>query len=253
MPLTIAALIFTILIVSIGIIHYRLGKRTRAVRKLEKLLADSSRELASLEILKSEFLVRIGEVLITPLKAIEASSGRLTATGSDISGKTLRDLNDLSDEVRSLIRILGIFEELSTEEDEGSTEAEVVEMDDIVSEISMNISDDAANKMISLSVAICGTVTVSGRKAQLFETVTSILRIALKLAEPGTVMTIQLQVENNMEFSVSWERKKQETSEDQDLLGVGFIRLVASSHGGWLSEDIANGNITLILPIAGEN
>ncbi len=252
MPLPIAALIFTILILSIGIIHYRLDKRIRTVRKLEKLLADSSRELASLEILKSEFLGRIGEVLITPLKAIEASSSRLTATGSDISKKTLNDLNDLSDEVRSLIRILGVFEELSTEE-EGSLEAEAVEIDDIVSEIAMNISEDAANKMISLSVAICGTVIVSGNKAQLYETVSSILRIALKFAEPGTVMTIQLQVENNIEFIVSWDTKKQQTSEDQDLLGLGFVRLVASSHGGWLSEDTANGHITLILPIAGEN
>ncbi|MCD4706848.1 MAG: hypothetical protein K8S62_03830 [Candidatus Sabulitectum sp.] len=253
MPLPLAAGIFTILIISIGIIHYRLEKRIRTVKKLEKLLADSSRELASLEVLKSRFLSRIGDVLATPLKAIEASSRRLISVDAGIPDDIFNDLQNLSDEVRSLIRIMSVFEEISAKETDMPAGTEIVQMDEIVSEAAMDISEDAADKLVSLSVAICGTVEVAGRKSQLSETVSSILREALKKADSGTLMSVELRIENNMEMETSWTSVRQQASEEQDLLGAGFIRLVASSHGGWLSADMENRRITLILPLAGEN
>jgi len=258
MPLPLAAGIFTILVISIGIIHYQLEKRIRTVKRLEKLLADSNRELASLEILKSRFLTRIGDVLANPLKAIEASSHRLAFMDAGIPDDILNDLTTLSDEVRSLIRILGVFEEISKDDEsiretEGSAGTEIVQMDEIVSEVAMDISENAAEKLVSLSVAICGSVNVTGNTAQLYETVSSILRETLKRADPGTLMSVELRVQNNMELETRWESANQELPEDQDLLGAGFIRLVASSHGGWLSVDMEYGRITLILPLAGEN
>lgn len=259
MPLAVAAGIFAILVISIGIIHCRLEKRIRTVKKLEKLLSDSSRELASLEILKSRFLSRIGDVLAAPLKAIEASSHRLTSVDAGIPDDILSDLAMLSDQVRSLIRILGVFEEISMKDDDSIQEAgvpagtEIVQMDEIVSEIAMDISENAADKLVSLSVAICGSVNVAGNKSQLYETVSSILRETLRRADSGTVMSVELKVQGNMELETCWESAKQQLPEDQDLLGAGFIRLVASSHGGWLSVNMEYGRITLILPLAGEN
>ncbi len=259
MPVSIAAGIFTVLMVTIGIIHYRLEKRIRTVKKLEKLLADSSRELTSLEILKSQFLSRIGDVLVVPLKAIEVSSNKLIGADNDIPVNVVNDLQNLSDEVRSLIRILGVFEEISVKDDDSTRETgsriktEIVQMDDIVSEAAMEISENAADKLVSLSVAICGNVQVAGKKTQLMETVSSIFREALKRADSGTVMTVELRVENNMELETTWKFTLQNTSEEKDLPGAGFIRLVASSHGGWLNADMEHGRITLILPMAGAN
>ncbi len=260
MPISLAAAIFTVLITGMGIVYYRYEKQAGIIKKLEKLLADSSRELASMEILKSRFLSRIGDVLLSPLKKIETSSKRLASVDTGIPESILYDLRNLSEEVRSLIRIMSVFEEISSGGDDKSVEslramgAETVHMDDIVSEAAMSIAEDAAAKLVSMSVAICGSVNVSGRKAQLYETVSSIFREILKKADPGTVMNIELRVDNNMELESKWESKEHhEVSEEQDLPGAGFIRLVASSHGGWLNVDIEHGSITLILPIAGEN
>jgi len=260
MPLSLAAAIFTVLIAGMGIVYYRYEKQAGIIKKLEKMLADSSRELASMEILKSRFLGRIGDVLLFPLKKIETSSKRLTSVDAGLPESILEDLRNLSEEVRSLIRIMSVFEEISSDDDDNSgeflrkKETEPVHMDDVVSEAAMNIAEDAAAKLVSMSVAICGSVYVSGRKAQLSETVSSVFRETLKKADPGTVMSIELRVDNNMELESRWESKEHyEVSEEQDLPGAGFIRLVASSHGGWLNVDIEHGSITLILPIAGEN
>ncbi|MCK5785509.1 MAG: hypothetical protein KAH54_03005 [Candidatus Sabulitectum sp.] len=269
MPLPIAAGIFTILIIFSGIVLYRLEKRTKAMKRLEKLLADSSRELASLETLKSHFLIRIGDVLSTPLRTIEASSTKLTKVDADIPEDVRNDIQILSDEVRSLIRILGVFEDISAAEMDPDTKTgggadrpgeektmngvEIVQMDDLVSEAAMDISEDAADKMVSLSVAICDEAEVLGKRSQLFETVLAILRESLKRADPSTVMTVDLKIENNIELEICWDSSRQQVLEEQDLLGAGFIRLVASSHGGWLNTDMEHGSISLILPFAGED
>jgi hypothetical protein len=259
MPLPIAAGIFTVLIVVIGVVYHRYEKQTGVVKNLEKLLADSSRELASMEILKSRFLSRIGDVLLSPLKAIEASSKRLTSIDAGTPGNAVTDLQKLSEEVRSLIRVMSVFEEISDAgedpEEKSSSEKnfEVVQIDDIVSEAAMNISEDAAVKLVSLSVSICGSVKVSGKRSQLWESVSLIFRETLKRSDPGTVMSIELRVENNMELECVWESTKNLLREERDLPGAGFIRLVASSHGGWLNADIEHGSITLVLPVIGEN
>jgi len=256
-PLPIAAGIFTLLVIVIGIMCAKLERKTKTVQRLEKLLVDSTRELASLEILKSSFLNRIGDVLSTPLKTIDYSSKKIANLYTDLPSEVLHDLSNLSDELHSLIRILGVFEDFSTSDnnDVAKTDTSLlsVSMDEIVSEASMTISEPAANKMVSLAVAICGSVIIHGRESQLTEAVSSILREALKNADPGTVMGINLTTEENMELQVSWSSMKSETKNKENLLGAGFIRLVASSHGGWLNVDMNNRSVTLILPLAGDN
>ncbi len=256
-PLPIAAGVFTLLIIVIGIMCANLERKIETVKRLEKLLLDSTRELASLEILKSSFLNRIGDVLSTPLKTIDYSSKKITSLYTDLPEEVLHDLSNLSDELHSLIRILGVFEDFSTNDNndvvQTNTSLLSISMDEIVSEASMTISEPAADKMVSLSVAICGSVVVHGREAQLTEAVSSILREALKNADPGTVLGIDLNTEENMELQVSWSSEEGEIKEEENLLGAGFIRLVASSHGGWLNVDMKNKSITLILPLAGDD
>ncbi len=258
MSLPFAAGIITILIICFGIFYSRFQKKEEKVEKLEKLLEDANRELASLELLKSHFLTRVGDVLASPLKTIEASSTRLSSLDSGIPEDIQMDLNDLSCEVRSLIRIMGVFEEISSsssatgQESNNHSEMEIVQMDDIVSEAAMEISEAAADKQVSLSVGICGRVDISGKKVQLVEMVSSIFREALKRAAPGTVLSVELRIENNMQLETGWSGDDPLPLAEKDILGAGFIRLVASAHGGWLSVNMENESITLILPVAGE-
>jgi K+-sensing histidine kinase KdpD len=255
-PLPFAAGVFTLLTICIGIIHLRLERRVRAVKHLEKLLADSNREVASLEMLKSSVLSRIGDVLATPLKVIESSSERLANAESGLSDSILSDLNRLTEEVHSLIRILNVFEEITSKEDDPGDGAETllhaVRMDEIVSEAAMELSEPAADKMVSLSVSICGSVEVMGRNLQLTEAVTSMLWETLKRADPGTVMSIELRAPGNMELEAGWVNEGKAVTEEENLLATGLTKLIASSHGGWVSEDFESGRITLILPLAGE-
>ncbi len=260
MSLPIAAGIFTILIICYGVMHYRLEKKERKVKELEGLLENVNRELASLELLESHFLYRIGDVLASPLKTIEASSTRLSNMESGVPEEIQADLKDLVGEVRSLIRIMSVFEEIAESTDSSSKESnhhsgidmEIVQMDDIVSEAAMDISETAAEKLVSLSVGICGRVDVSGKKTQLAETVSSIFREALKRASPGTVLSVEMKIEKNMQLETRWSSDDSQPQAEEDILGVGFIRLVASAHGGWLNVNMERESITLILPVAGE-
>lgn len=256
-PLPIAAGVFTLIVILIGIMCANLERKTKTVKRLEKLLVDSTRELASLEILKSSFLNRIGDVLSSPLKTIDYSSNKIANLYTDLPEEVLHDLSNLSDELHSLIRILGVFEDFSTNDNNDVTKTDTslqsISMDEIVSEASMTISEPAANKMVSLAVAICGSVTIHGRESQLTEAVSSIFREALKNADSGTVMSIDLTSEENMELQVSWSSGESDAKNEENLLGAGFIRLVASSHGGWLNVDMKNRSITLILPLAGDD
>lgn len=263
MSLPFAAGIITILIISFGVFYSRLQRREEKVEKLEKLLEDANRELASFELLKSHFLSRIGDVLASPLKTIETSSNRLSSLDSGIPEEIQADLNDLSAEVRSLIRIMSVLEDISNSSDadgqesdnhtEMEMEMEIVHMDDIVSEAAMEISDAAADKQVSLSVGICGRVDIPGKKAQLVETVSSIFREALKRAAPGTVLSVELRIEKNMQLETGWSGDTSSLPQaEEDILGAGFVRLVASAHKGWLSVNMENESITLILPVAGE-
>ena len=259
MPLPLAAGIFTILVISMGIMYFELSKRKETTNRLEKLLKDSRRELASLEILESRFLNRIGDVLAIPLKTIESSSTCLSIAEGGIPDNIRSDLHELSEEVKSLIRILSVFKDISTANDESAmgkdsvNQVDIVQMDDIVSTAAMEISEEATDKQVSLSVTICGSVKVAGKEAQLAEAVSSILREALKSADPATLMTVELRIETNMELKVGWNCAEQQLSEEPHLLGAGFVRLVASAHGGWLNVEMEHRQITLILPVAGDN
>lgn len=258
MSLPFAAWAITILMICLGFVYYRSEKREKEVEKLKKLLVDANRELESLELLKSHFLSRISDVLASPLKTIEASSTRLSGLESGIPEDIQADLKDLSSEVRSMIRIMDVFEDITNSSDsthgKGNhhSEVEIVQMDDIVSEAAMDLSEAAADKMVSLSVGICGRVDIVGKKAQLAETVSSIFREALKRAASGTVLSVELRIENNMQLETGWSGDDPQPQAEEDIMGVGFIRLVASAHRGWLSVNMEEERIILILPVAGE-
>lgn len=256
-----AAGIFTALIIFIGIIHLRMEKRIKRVKRLEMLLSEARRELSSLEMLKSRILGRIGDVLSEPLTAIEATSQKLGRDNPSLPEEVVEDLRRLSEEVHSLVRILTVFEQISQDDKAGDGETgslpdqEQVCFDEIVSEAAMELSDVAADRTVSLSVSIAGDARTTGSYSQLTEAVTSLLRESLKRAASGTLLTIELSKSRNIELEIRWttDESGSETRTDENLLGTGLTRLIASSHGGWLSEDPEEGRIRLILPKAGDS
>ncbi len=255
-PLQLAAGIFTLLAVFIGIIQYRLEKYRNRTERLETLLADARRELGSMEKLKSRVLRRIGDVLSEPLNAIESASDNLQRENPSLPDQVLEDLKRLSEKVHTLVRILTVFEQISQEntEEKGIQKTEKVCLDDIVAEVAMDITDNASEKMVSLSVSIAGTAEVQGVASQLTEAVTSLLEESLKRAARGTVLFIELKLEQNTELEIRWTGNGEAESRiEETRLGTGLTRLIASSHGGWLSEDLEKEEIRLILPRSGEN
>ncbi len=259
--LQLAAGIFTILVLCIGVIHFRMEARIKRVKRLEMLLAEARRELNSLEKLKSRLLGRIGDVLSEPLAAIEATSQKLGRENPSLPEEVVEDLKRLSEEVHSLVRILTVFEQISQEDTTHSQEnietapLEPVFFDEIVSEAAMELSELAADRMVSLSVSIAGDAQTTGSYSQLAEAVTSLLRESLKRAASGSLLIIELSKSRNIELEVRWtsDESGSDTRTEENLLGTGLTRLIASSHGGWLSEDPEEGRIRLILPKAGDS
>ncbi len=255
-PVQAAAAVLTLFLVATGILHMRMQQRKKRVKALEKLLSDAGRELNSLEMLKSRFLGRIGDVLSEPLRAIEATSEKLGRENPNLPPDILRDLIRLAEEVHALTRILTVFEEISRDEGEGSTQkTERVQLDDIVAEAAMNISEAASRRMVSVSVNTCGTVHCTGSRNQLTEAVNSLLRETLRRAGENAVISMELRETRNIELEICWSGSRTGTDakqNDENLLGTGLTRLIASAHGGWVSEDNNEGRITLILPKAGE-
>lgn len=254
--LQLAAGIFTLLIIFIGVIHWRMELKIRRIGKLERNLADARRELQSMEMLKSRFLGRIGDVLAEPLKAIEVTSDKLGHENPGLPDNVLSDLARLSDEVHSLVRILTVFEQISRNETEESSEVspgdDLIRIDELVSEAAMEIADTAADRMVSISVNICGSVEIRGRTGQIAEAVSSLLQETLRRSDENTVLTVELRVSRNIELEINWTGEERPGTGDENLLGTGLTRLIASSHGGWVSEDWNEGRITLILPKAGD-
>ncbi len=105
--------------------------------------------------------------------------------------------------------------------------------------------------MVSFSLSICGSVIVYGIKEQLSEAISLILKEALKNSASGSILDVELRAQRNIEFEASWNHTAMDSFESE-ILAAGFIRLIASSHGGWLNIDIENGHITLVLPRKGE-
>ena len=252
-----ASAIFSLLVVFIGIIHWRMERKIKLIRKLEKSLADARRELQSMEALKSRFLGRIGDVLAEPLKAIGTTSDNLGHENPGLPDNVLKDLSRLSEEVHSLVRILTVFEQISKndgmDQSENQIHAETIQLDELVSDAAMDISDTASDRMVSVSVNICGPVEASGNPSQMAEAIGSLLQETLKRASENTVLFIELRKSDNTELEINWTGERKPGTGDENLLGTGLTRLIASSHGGWVSEDWDEGRITLILPAAGDN
>ena len=245
-----ASAIFALLVVFMGIIHWRMEQSTRQIRKMEKSLADARRELQSMEMLKSRFLGRIGDVLAEPLIAIERTSDKLGHENPGLPDDVLKDLSRLSEEVHSLVRILTVFEQISRndgmEQPDNENTVEKIQLDVLVSDAAMDISDQASDRMVSVSVNLCGPVETAGNPSQMAEAVGSLLKETLKRA-------IELRESDNIELEINWTGERKPGTGDENLLGTGLTRLIASSHGGWVSEDWEEGRIKLILPAAGDN
>lgn len=244
--------IAALLVAMIGVIHWRLEMKMKQIRELERSLEDARRELLSMETLKSRFLGRIGDVLAEPLKAIESTSEKLGRENPVLPDAVLRDLSRLSEEVHSLVRILTVFEQISREDGEEDDSPrkvrEGIELDRMVSEAVMDFAEEAADRLVSVSVNISGQGTVHGNPSQLSEAVASLLQEALRRADPNTVLTVELRAVGNVELELGWTGESAPRAGDENILGTGLTRLIASSHGGWLSEDWNQGRITLILP-----
>lgn len=258
--LPLAAGIFTILILLMGAIHIKMEQKARSVNRLEKLLGDARRELNSLELLKSRYLARIADILAEPLKAIESTSNKLTRENYGFPEGVLKDLERLTGDVHALARMLSVFEQISGNAGEDQEEVfraeETVHLDEIVSEAAMDISEAASDNSVSLSVSICGAVLTRGNSSQLREAVASMLEEALRRSARGTVMSIELRLSRNIEIEIGWSSDDdydQTLRSEDDHFGTGLTRLIASSHGGWVSEDQKEGRITLILPKAGDD
>lgn len=251
-----ASTIFALLVVSIGIIHWRMELKIRLIRKLEKSLTDARRELQAMEMLKSRFLGRIGDVLAEPLIAIGITSDNLGHENPGLPENVLKDLSRLSEEVHSLVRILTVFEQISKNDRADQTDdaipAERIQLDVLVSNSAMEISDAASDRMVSVSVNICGPVEASGNPSQIAEAIGSLLQETLKRASENTVLSIELREPDNIELEINWTGERKPGTGNENLLGTGLTRLIASSHGGWVSEDWDEGRIILILPAAGD-
>jgi signal transduction histidine kinase len=255
-PIQAAAAVVTVLIVMLGVVHTRMEKRIRTARRLEQMLSEANHELASLEMLKSRFLGRIGDVLAEPLKSIEASSACLSESGKGLPEEFREDLERLHGEVHSLVRILSVFEEIGHQEETGagssSRATANISLDGIVSEEAMALAEQAAEKSVSLSVSLCGDVTIAGNPEQMKEAVSSMLFETLRRTAPGGVVTVQLTDSETIQLQTGWTAGENQPVPDENLLGTGLLRLIASSHGGWVSIDAEKRRMTLNLPPAGE-
>jgi hypothetical protein len=95
-------------------------------------------------------------------------------------------------------------------------------------------------------------VEVSGNSSQIAEAVLSLLNQTLKRSGENTVLSLELRESDNIELEIIWTGEHQPDAGDENLLGTGLSRLIASSHGGWVSEDLNEGRVTLILPKPGD-
>jgi signal transduction histidine kinase len=245
------ALILAAFLFVLGVLHRRDGSARKKIARLNRMNEELARELASLELLKSKLLSRVGEALSLPLHRASEAAEKLRAQGGGLPLEIKASLADLSGEVASILRILGVFEEMASrgEEGPGSGETAQADLDSITTDAVQKAADSASENGVSLAVSLDSGVRVRGSMEHIAEAVDSLFREALRRAARGSLMSVTLTSEHEAaRLSISYESGGEGAPES--ILGTGMARLIATSFGGWLNEDPEKGVLSMSLPLA---
>ncbi len=250
-PTWIIALVLALVLFVLGTLHRRDVGARRTIERLHRRNDELTREIASLELLKSRLLSRVGEALSIPLKRAGDSAERLTDQGADLPEGIRAGLADLTAEVSSITRILRVFEEMASRDGEDTVAAElpVVELDGLAAAAVQTAADQAAESGISLAVSLDPAIRVRGSGEHLSEAMDNLFKEALRRAAPGSMITAVLTSED-MAARLSINYESQGGSVTEPVLGTGMARLIVTSFGGWLNEDHDRGLLSMSLPLA---
>lgn len=250
-PTWIIALVLALVLFVLGTLHRRDISARRTIERLHRRNDELAREIASLELLKSRLLSRVGEALAIPLKKASDSAEKLMAHGADVPEGIRAGLTDLTTEVSSITRILRVFDEMAFRDEEGPT-AEgmpVVELDAVATTAVQSAADGAAESGVSLAVSLDPGIRVRGSGEHLAEAMDNLFKEALRRAAPGSMITATLTAEDMAAcLSISYETDRSGVTES--MLGTGMARLIVTSFGGWLNEDHDRGVLSMSLPLA---
>ena len=250
-PTTIAALVLALLLFALGFLQRRDDRSRKTIARLHRRNEELARELASLELLKTRLLSRVGEALSLPLQTASEAADRLVAQGADLPDEARKSLSELSGEITAITSILGMFEKMAARGDGDPVleDLPVVELDILAMGSVQKVIDDAGQNSVSLAVSLDPGISVRGSEEHLGEALDNILREALRRVSPGSVLSVTLTAEDRLAcLTVSYDRTDPGVKES--ILGTGMARLIATSLGGWLNEDHERGMLSLSLPLA---
>jgi len=250
-PAPFAALILALVLFALGFLHRRDDRARKTITRLQGRNEELARELASLELLKTRLLSRVGEALSLPLQTASEAADRLRDQGTDLPKEIRKSLSDLSGEIASITSILGMFEEMAARGDEDPVldELPLVEFDMVAIESVQKVMDDASGNSISLAVSLDPGIFVRASSERLSEAVDNLLREALRRVSPGSVISVTLTAEDLVAcLTISYDNLNPGVKES--ILGTGMARLILTSFGGWLNEDHERGVLSMSLPLA---
>ena len=250
-PTTFAALVLAALLFVLGTLHRRDDRARKTIARLHDRNEELARELASLELLKTRLLSRVGEALSLPLQTASEAADKLRAQGADLPEEIRKSLSDLSGEIASITSILGMFEEMAARGDEDPVldELPLVELDSVAIDSIQKVMDDASGNSISLAVSLDPGILVRGSAERLAEALDNLLREALRRVSRGSVISVTLTAEDRAAcLTISYDNTNPGVKET--ILGTGMARLIVTSFGGWLNEDHERGMLCMSLPLA---
>jgi hypothetical protein len=233
------------------VLHRRDDSARKKITRLNRMNEELARELASLELLTSRLLSRVGEALSMPLHRASEAADQLRAQGVGLPEEIKASLADLSGEVASILRILGVFEEMASRgaENRDSGETNRADRASITTDAVQNAADSASENGVSLAGSLDSGVRVKGSGEHLAEAVDSLFTEALRRAAQGSLITVTLTSEDSTaRLAISYESRAEGAAES--ILGTGMARLIATSFGGWLNEDPEKGVLSMSLPLA---
>lgn len=250
-PTPIAALILAFVLFALGSLHRRDDRARKTIVRLHARNEELARELASLELLKTRLLSRVGEALSLPLQTASEAADRLRAQGADLPEAIRKSLSDLSGEISSITSILGMFEEMAARGDEDPVldDLPLVELDSVAIDSVQRVMDDTSGTSVSLAVSLDPGIFVRGSAERLTEALDNLLREALRRVTPGSVISVTLTAEDRAAcLTISYDNVNPGVKES--ILGTGMARLILTSLGGWLNEDHERGLLSMSLPLA---
>lgn len=250
-PFPLAALVLAGVLLLLGNLHRRVDLAGKTIARLHGRNEELARELASLELLKSRLLSRVGEALSIPLQTASEAADKLRAQGADLPDEIRDRLSELSNEISSITRILRMFEEMAQRSEEGSIPEElpIVDLDAVATDAVQKAVDAAAGNSLSLAVSLDPGIRVRGSVEHLTEAIDNLFREALRRAPAGSVISVTLTaVDMAACLAISYESSAPGGKES--MLGTGMARLIVTTFGGWLNEDHDRGVLSMSLPLA---